>query len=59
VRFVSGETMQYRAALIGASLTVTPAPDGGTIVLCHLAKDANYGHAMLPAQEFTVTVGTE
>ncbi len=29
--------MQYRAALIGGSLTIANAPEGGTIIQCHYA----------------------
>ncbi|MDB5387436.1 MAG: methyltransferase/methylesterase, CheR/CheB with sensor [Planctomycetaceae bacterium] len=37
------KTMQYRAALIGATLSIIPNKTGGTLVTCSLAENWNHG----------------
>ena len=37
------KTMQYRAALIGATLSIDPAKKGGTLVTCRLLEKRNHG----------------
>jgi len=33
------QIMRYRAAMIGATLSIQPGPSGGTIVTCSVLKD--------------------
>jgi signal transduction histidine kinase len=37
------KTMQYRAALIGATLSIIPNKSGGTLVTCRLVENWNHG----------------
>jgi signal transduction histidine kinase len=37
------KAMQYRAALIGATLSVAPVKKGGTLVTCRLVENRNHG----------------
>lgn len=37
------KTMQYRAALIGATLSIVPVESGGTLVTCRLVGNGNHG----------------
>ncbi|HTI50211.1 MAG TPA: PAS domain S-box protein, partial [Planctomycetaceae bacterium] len=37
------KTMQYRAALIGATLSIAPLKKGGTLVTCRLVENWNHG----------------
>jgi signal transduction histidine kinase len=37
------KTMQHRAALIGATLSISPVKKGGTIVTCRLVENRNHG----------------
>jgi two-component system, chemotaxis family, CheB/CheR fusion protein len=39
------KTMRYRAALLGATLSVTPAPSGGTLVTCYLPRIHDHAKA--------------
>ncbi|MGE5195684.1 MAG: PAS domain S-box protein [Deltaproteobacteria bacterium] len=41
------DTMQYRAALIGATLSVAPVAEGGTLVTCQLTKSRNHANTRL------------
>lgn len=38
-------TMHYRAALIGATLSIAPVNGRGTLVICHLPESRNHGNA--------------
>lgn len=35
--------MQYRAALIGATLSIAPFKKGGTLVTCRLVENQKHG----------------
>jgi signal transduction histidine kinase len=37
------KTMRYRASLIGATLSVAPDKEGGTLVTCRLVENRNHG----------------
>jgi signal transduction histidine kinase len=37
------KTMQHRAALVGATLTVAPVKKGGTLVICRLVENRKHG----------------
>lgn len=37
------KTMKYRAALIGATLSIAPIKKGGTLVTCRLVENRNHG----------------
>ena len=42
-RGIGMKTMQFRAALIGGTLSIAPVETGGTSVTCRLLKNGNYG----------------
>jgi signal transduction histidine kinase len=43
------KTMRFRAALIGATLSIAPVKKGGTLLTCHLVE--NQGHGKTPAND--------
>jgi signal transduction histidine kinase len=43
-------TMRYRAGMIGASIEISPAPRGGTIVTCWLPTGGSQEPGKMPAR---------